>query len=176
MPSRAPRSERVPPPRPRESPAPLRRLEIGAAVALAVLLVDLRLGGSDVLRALELQTLDWRFRWRGPIAPGPETALVLIDDRSLAQLGSWPVPRGVIAAAVRRLTEVGARVIALDLLLTEAQRPIPAEIRSLLADLAATLPTGARELRRRIEAVLAAGDPDLELALAIQAADRVVTP
>lgn len=172
MPSRARRSERAPP---RESPGPLRRLAVGAAVAIAVLLVELRFGGSDALQVLELQTLDWRFRWRGPVAPGPETALVLIDDRTLAELGAWPVPRAVIAAAVRRLTEAGARVIALDLLLTEAQRPVPGEVQALLADLAAALPPGEAELRRRVRAALAA-DPDLELALAIQAAGRVVIP
>lgn len=175
MRSLAPRS-RAKLPHPAGTLSPLRRLVLGAAVALAVLLIDLRLGGSDALRSLELQTLDWRFRWRGPLAPGPETVLVVVDDRTVAEVGAWPIPRELIAAAVRRLAAADARVIGLDLLFAEAQRPMPAGIRAMIAELSAALPAGADELRRRARSVLQAVEPDLELALAILEADRVVTP
>ena len=67
--------------------------------------------------------LDLRYLVRGPIAPPPDYVVVAIDDRTLASLKSFPVPRPAIAAAVDRLTDAGAKVIAFDLLLLEHDPP-----------------------------------------------------
>jgi len=75
------------------------------------------------LRGLEALSLDVRFQVRGLEVPGPQTAIVLIDDKSLGTLGQWPVSRYHIAAGVRRLEAAGARVIAFDLLFPEAEQP-----------------------------------------------------
>jgi adenylate cyclase len=90
-------------------------------VTVLLLLVDTWFGEGKVLGPLELQTLDWRFRLRGPERPGDEVVLVLADDATVAALGAWPVPRPVLAEAVRRLTADGARLIVLNLLLAESQ-------------------------------------------------------
>lgn len=50
----------------------------------------------------------------------PSILIVDIDDRSLAQLGAWPWPRGVHARMIDRLTQAGARTIVYDILFTEA--------------------------------------------------------
>ncbi|MFO1074509.1 MAG: adenylate/guanylate cyclase domain-containing protein [Geminicoccaceae bacterium] len=144
-------------------------------MATTLLVLDLRFGDRSTWQGLELQTLDWRFRWRGPVAPGPETVLVMADDRSIAELGSWPVPRAVLALAVRRLAEAGAAVIALDLLFGEATVALRPELRALLGELAALpgLPAGARV---RTQAALGEGDGDAELAAALRASDRAVIP
>jgi adenylate cyclase len=71
------------------------------------------------LRRLELFALDTRFRLRGPLAPGPEIVLVLIDDDTIAKFGRWPLPRQRFADAVNFLGAAGARVIGIDLLFTE---------------------------------------------------------
>ncbi|MEK0084167.1 CHASE2 domain-containing protein [Benzoatithermus flavus] len=146
------------------------------AVAALLTVVEVRLAETDVLRSLELQTLDWRFRLRGPLPPGGETVLVMIDDASVARLGAWPAPRRAIAAAVRRLAEAGARVIVLDLLFAEPQEPLPTTLRPLLEAALAALPPEVADVRRRIEALLADGGPDRELAAAIAAAGRVIMP
>lgn len=72
-------------------------------------------------QAIEGQTLDWRFRIRGPRIPGPEVAIVAIDDRTLAELGRWPFSRVWLARAVDALVADGARVIAFDLLLVGSE-------------------------------------------------------
>lgn len=138
--------------------------------------VEMRLAETDALRALELQTLDWRFRLRGPIVPGGETVVVTVDDASVARLGAWPVPRRAIAAAIRRLAEADAKVIALDLLLAEPQAPLPANLRPPLEAALAALPPGASAVRKALMALLADPGPDGELAAAIAAAGRVIVP
>lgn len=158
-------------------PLPLaRRVLVGLSVALALVVIELRLGDGTALRSLELQTLDWRFRWRGPVQAGPETVLVMIDDRSVAELGAWPVPRRLVATALDRLAQAGAAVIALDLLFAEAGRPLPLELRELLEEAAAALPPPSAELRQRIRDALESSGHDRELALAIRSAQRVIVP
>src|SRR5438105_978746 len=69
-----------------------------------------------ILRNAELLTLDIRFQMRGPIQPGPEIALVTVDEASIAELGRPPFSRAVFAHAVEQAAKAGARVIAFDLL------------------------------------------------------------
>lgn len=47
--------------------------------------------------------------------------IVTIDEKSLSALGSWPWSRGVHAALINRLTSIGNKVVALDLLFSELQ-------------------------------------------------------
>ena len=49
-----------------------------------------------------------------PHAADPKTVIVAIDDASLARIGRWPWDRSVQGDLVQRLTEGGAKVIALD--------------------------------------------------------------
>ncbi|HEX8957111.1 MAG TPA: CHASE2 domain-containing protein [Burkholderiaceae bacterium] len=48
--------------------------------------------------------------------------IVAADDYSLAQLGRWPWPRGVIARTLERVTQAGPRAVGLDLILAEPER------------------------------------------------------
>lgn len=95
-----------------------KRPEVAVGLALTVLVALGYLFARDVpaIAALEGATLDWRFHIRGSAAPGPETAIVDLDDRTLAALGRWPVSRMVLAHAIDALARDGAAVIALDLL------------------------------------------------------------
>jgi adenylate cyclase len=117
---------------------------------------------APALQSLEGQTLDWRFRLRGPLAPGPETVLLLIDDRSLDSLGRWPPSRHDLARAVEALAADGARVIALDLLLTEQGAP---------GNGAAGPEDGDRALA---EAIAAAGNVVVPFAFAVTPAETNV--
>lgn len=56
----------------------------------------------------------------------PDVVVVAIDDRSLQDIGRWPWSRAVHALLIDRLTQAGARVIALDLILHEETRDQPA--------------------------------------------------
>lgn len=68
----------------------------------------------------EMLLLDWRFRERGP-GPSPDRLLILaLDDRTMSRARRLsPVPRDLLAAIVRRLSEGGAKTIALDVLLPD---------------------------------------------------------
>ena len=162
--------------RTREGPGELARLLAAAAVAAIFVFVYLAAEDGPLLRPLELHTLDWRFRLRGPIEPGPETVLVLIDERTVAQLGRWPVPRELIGETVGRIAAAGARVIGLDLLFTEASPGLGRGLRRLLEEARSALGENEARLQDELDRTLAQDDPDLALAVAISAADRVVTP
>lgn len=88
-----------------------------------------------LLAGLESATLDWRYRVRGERVPQASVAIVAIDDATVRVHGGWPLRRSVLAAAIRHLSRVGARVVALDLILADPGRD-PAEDTALAAALA----------------------------------------
>lgn len=152
------------------------RLLLGLLVAAAVLTLDRRAGDTSDLRRLELVTLDWRFRLRGPVEPGSEVAIVTVDDRSVAALGSWPPPREALAEAISRLALVGAGPIVLNLLLAEPAPGLPAGARDALAAALPHLPDEAGPLRAEVLTLLGREFADDRLGTAIALAGRVVLP
>ncbi len=60
-----------------------------------------------------------------------DVLVVAVDDRSLHDIGRWPWSRAVHAALIERLTDAGARVIALDMILHEHTRDNPAADQAL---------------------------------------------
>src|SRR5262245_2229198 len=111
---------------------PMRRAMRDAVLALIVAtttFLGLSYSGSAVLRTLETESLDLRFRLRGVRPPGNEVAVVLVDDRSLETLGRWPLSRRLFAKAVELVDHAGARVIVFDLLFTEPDQPVSPELR-----------------------------------------------
>lgn len=54
--------------------------------------------------------------------------VVAIDDASLDSIGQWPWPRTVLAEVVDRLTNMGARVVVLDIFLSESDRTSPEQV------------------------------------------------
>lgn len=99
------------------------RVWLLAIAGLAAVLIFLRLSGGGLLATAEGVTLDLRFQVRGPL-PAPDTiAIVAIDDRTIANLRRFPLPRAALAVMVNRLHEAGASVIAFDLLLADPEQP-----------------------------------------------------
>lgn len=94
-------------------------LLLGVAVAFGYL----ALRDAPAVGAIEGQTLGWRFQLRGAVAPPPSIAVVALDDRTVAALRRWPLPRQQIAAMVSRLASAGAAAIGVDLLFTELEQP-----------------------------------------------------
>lgn len=79
-------------------------------------------------------------------------AIVAIDDRSIAAVGRWPLPRSVLAETVTRLDSAQVAVIGIDLLLPEPEQPSDGN----------TLSPGDRQL---FEALRAGGRAMLSAAL-----------
>ena len=91
------------------------------ALIVALTLSVMHLGNARFFEVLEEKTLDVRFQLRGKIAPGPETVIAAIDEKSINRLGRFPWPRSVWGRVVDRLTEEGARVIVFDVIFSEAE-------------------------------------------------------
>lgn len=97
--------------------SPIARWTIGVTLLVALLFI----WRPTFTEFLDLKLYDLKFRFRGPRSPGPEVAIVAIDDDSLKLVGRWPWSRENIARLLARLKEAGPRVIALDVIFAEKQ-------------------------------------------------------
>jgi adenylate cyclase len=81
--------------------------------------------GPDLLVRLDNAALDIQFRLRGERSPGQEIVLVLVDEKSLKEIGRWPWPRDAQARLVERLRAGGPAVIGLDVIYAEPEGSEP---------------------------------------------------
>ncbi len=96
-----------------------RALPLLAVAALAAITVGV-MEQVGVGRGLELETVDARFRIRGPITPSPDVVLVQVDETTLSEIQQrWPFPRAQQADLIDRLAAARPRAIAIDLQYTE---------------------------------------------------------
>jgi CHASE2 domain-containing sensor protein len=153
----------------------VRETLLAVAAALIVLGV-LTLADPSLLRGLETSSLDLRFRLRGTMPPGPEIAIVMVDDKSIDALGRWPLSHRLFAHALQTLDRAGARTIVFDLLFAQPEQPLPPDLQAAARTAAASLPAdGDATLRGALKA-LADDDPDGDLARAMQASGNVYLP
>ena len=99
-------------------------LETAAArwVAVVTLVVAvLLIWRPRLTEFLELKFYDLKFLYRGPVAPGPDIAIVAIDDASLKKVGRWPWSREDMAKLLSKVKEAGPRVLALDVIFAERE-------------------------------------------------------
>lgn len=64
---------------------------------------------------------DLSLKIRGSLIPPQGLTIVAIDDASLARVGRWPWPRTKIADLINRLSEAGAKIIAVDIVFLSVQ-------------------------------------------------------
>ncbi len=64
-----------------------------------------------------------------------DIVIVGVDEDSLKQLGRWPLRRGIDATLINALSEAGAKVIVMDVILTETDNRDPAGDTALAAAL-----------------------------------------
>lgn len=94
------------------------RLSVRLLAALAATLVATALLATGWTWRLDTWIYDLLLnQWRRD--PGTSTVIVAVDDKSIEELGRWPWPRRVHAALLDRLTEVGVRGVAMDLVLAD---------------------------------------------------------
>ena len=74
-----------------------------------------------------------------------DVRVVMIDDRSIEAVGSWPWPRYYLARLTEELASRNARVIAFDIMFPEPDRVSPEHIASLYPELS---PAAAAEMRK----------------------------
>jgi adenylate cyclase len=157
------------------------RLGIGVVAAVLGLLCLWRPPGFDFVELLELKLLDWHVLVRGRLAAPADVTVVGIDESSLDRIGRWPWPRTRTAELIGRLTEGGARVIALDIVLDEPDQNSTLGLARELSERYQALGLaraegGPAEFRHLLEEALATADTDQALTGAIAASRRVVVP
>jgi adenylate cyclase len=80
--------------------------------------------GTNLMRSLELGSVDARFSLRGTQEQPSDIVFVKVDDRTFSQLGvQWPFPRSLHARVIDRLRKAGAKTIAVDIQFTEPTVP-----------------------------------------------------
>lgn len=66
--------------------------------------------------------------------PTNQVTIVDIDENSLRQIGQWPWPRDVLASLITELKDMGAKVVAFDMVFAEEDRTSPFRIAERLPD------------------------------------------
>jgi adenylate cyclase len=97
----------------------------GLALLLLIGLAVLRLADPILLQELRVRVFD-SFQVLHPReATQRPVVIVDIDEKSLSSIGQWPWPRTRIADIITRLTQMGALVVAFDVVFAEPDRMSP---------------------------------------------------
>src|SRR5256885_1153744 len=97
-----------------------------------------------MLAQFRLNVFDESIRLRPRQYEPTPVRIIDIDDDSLQRFGQWPWPRTLLAQLVDRLNEMGAAVIASDLLFIDPDRTTPSRIIEHTKDIAPDDPLVAR--------------------------------
>jgi len=156
---------------------------VHAAIALAATLMGLflfayagisenRAAGFLFLQDIEQRSLDLRFALRGKRAPDPRIVIVGMDEKTLDEIGSFPLPRSAYALMVQKLKEDGARVIGFDESFT---LPAGSEALTMLSKLKQDFAkqTTPKE-QQEIQGFWQQADVDAQFATALKQAGNVV--
>ena len=149
---------------------------------LLISLLFLFASNSDLLQSLERKAYDLGVR-ASTREPGDKVAVIAIDDRSIANIGRWPWPRGILAEMTSKLAEAQAKVIGNTIFFTEAQVDPGLAYINRIAELTATMtpsqktqtwPVQLRALKEVVNAAQTALDNDGKLADSLKHAGNVV--
>lgn len=91
-------------------------------------------GIFDFTDPIELRTFDFRARMTAPGERNPDIELVVISDEDVREFGNFPWPRHILARGIDNLSLAGARVIALNILLTEPEESVGLQAVRLLKE------------------------------------------
>ena len=81
--------------------------------------------GSSILGIFDeihRKTIDFRFLNRGEFRGSPRVAILAIDDSSIEREGRWPWPREKIGRLIENAVDGGAKVVAFDVVFSEADQ------------------------------------------------------
>src|SRR5262245_11987451 len=97
----------------------------GLALILLIALAALRIADPLPVQELRVRVFDL-FQVLAPReATERPVVIVDIDEKSLKSVGQWPWPRTRVADLITRLTQMGALVIAFDIVFAEPDRMSP---------------------------------------------------
>lgn len=141
-----------------------RGVRIAALTGLVLAaVVAVRLADPAFVAAVRDLTFDFYQRARPAMRPEAPIRVVDIDDASLATVGQWPWPRARLAELTAALAEMGAAVIAYDIVFAEPDRISPQRLPDLIGG-------DDPALRSRLAAALV-GTPDSDARFAAALAE-----
>src|SRR5215471_7931124 len=91
---------------------------LGAAAVMALLAIV----RPTATAQLDLRAYDELLRHTERPPATDRVSIVAVDEKSIDEIGQWPWGRDVLAELLERLRDLGARVIALDVILSEPDR------------------------------------------------------
>jgi len=151
------------------------------ATGVAGLVFMLYFWAPGFLKTVETKLYDLHFTLRGPRDPGDQVVVVAVDEKSLATLGRWPWSRSLQADLVTALTDAGAKVIALDIILSEPE--VPGELRAVDRISARFRALGlpplggaGQALQQELDTLVRDADRDGRLEAALRRSGRTVLP
>jgi adenylate cyclase len=104
-------------------------LLLAAAVVIAAIGVVTQ--QTNAIRRLDYTSVNKRFDIRGSQGAPKDVVVVAVDDKSFSDMNvRWPFDRKYHARVVEQLTKAGAKVIAYDVQITEAQGETDADVAS----------------------------------------------
>ena len=98
------------------------RLVVLAGLVPTLIVALLSVTRPAPLRGLEYSAYDTVLRAAGARDPDERIVIVDIDDRSLTAIGQWPWRRDVLGQLIDRLRDLGASIVALDIIFAEPDR------------------------------------------------------
>ena len=143
-------------------------------IGIIVLGMVAYLWGVPFLDIMELKTVDLRFLSRGPVSPGPEVVLAVIDEKSLQEQGKWIWPRSKFAQLVSILSQSGAKVIAFDVGFLEPDMNSTVQAVSAFEDVVKSLGIKDDKLNAYLKQAKQQADNDQMFAEAIKASKAKV--
>ena len=151
------------------------------AAAVIVVMLALFLWAPDFLQAVEVRLYDLHFKLQGTQQQRAERIVIAaIDEKSLAALGRWPWPRSLMADLIRKLSADGAKVIAVDILLSEpevsGELRAAAQLSERLRTLGLAGSSAGSAVQRELDAYAREADHDRQLAEAVRDSGRVILP
>jgi adenylate cyclase len=158
----------------------LRRIDF--AIAILVTLVSLGVffritSDADTpligfLKNVEQRSLDARFELRGARSHDERIVIVGMDEKTLHDIGAWPIPRDAYAKLVDRLKGDGAKVVAFDVAFPTPEKNSAVEALKKLES--QVQGEASPEVIAQIRAIQRSSDNDVKLADAMKRADNVV--
>jgi adenylate cyclase len=149
-------------------------LGIGLGVAITIGLAFLAWLAPNIVIRLDNSALDVQFRLRGERSPGQEVLLVLVDEKSLKEIGRWPWPRDTQARLIDHIHEGEPAVVGLDIIYAEPEESSTVrEIKTWLSAEPQKEPLPGNVLGL-LEARLQALDTDRQFALSVARAGTTV--
>jgi adenylate cyclase len=102
------------------------RVMLLAAVAVLAVGVGVAAYGTDLFQTIELSSVDARFSVRGTEKPPSDLVVVGINaDTQLKLNEQWPFPRSFHAKVIDRLKADGAKIIAVDIAISQPSKLPP---------------------------------------------------